>query len=81
MAALTSNQYKAIAHHCEQGYRPELSAFPNYRFTNIKTGEVTTEHITHLEDWYAADRKALSRERARQRKADKAEAENGRYKL
>lgn len=70
--ALQAKQLKAINWYCtENNLRPELSAFPEYFFTNKETGERTSKSISTLVDWYDADRERVNRQKA-------AEAREGR---
>jgi hypothetical protein len=72
--ARTPKQDKAIQHHLNKGFRPEMSVFPNYRFTNKETGEVVTHSISTLVDWMDADKKAEARRKREEAKEAKKNA-------
>lgn len=56
----------------------QLSAYPNITFIDKDSGEPIVENLADLVDQYKSWKKEDSKERARQRRADKAAAENGR---
>jgi hypothetical protein len=72
--ARTPKQDKAIQHQIEKGFRPEMSVYPMYSFTNKETGERVTHSISTLVDWMDADKKAAARQKREEAKAAKANA-------
>ena len=65
-------QWRAIALYIKKNHlRPELSAYPMLRFTNLDSQEVIEVHISTLEDLYDGERsrkKAEAREEAKEKK-------------
>lgn len=69
--ALQPKQLRAIGHFCGDTYRPELSTYPNYRFTNKETGEIVTHSISTLVGWMDADKARKKREAAQEAREGK----------
>jgi hypothetical protein len=67
----TPKQDKAIQHQLSKGFRPEMSVYPIYRFTNKETGEVVEHSIQTLVDWMDADKKAEARQKREEAKQKK----------
>lgn len=74
---LSPKQVRAVQHFIKSGpYRPELSSYPLYRFTNKDTNEVVTHNISTLVDWYVADRERERRQSAQEKRETKGRNES-----
>lgn len=76
MSNFTELNYKAIAWFAEQNTSvPQLSAWPKVRFRNKDTGEFFEENVTTLTILHGTYLKELSKEKARQRRAEAKKAQ------
>jgi hypothetical protein len=68
MELATPRQRRAFAWFCQvNNLRPELSAHPNYRFTDRSNGELKTFHLKDIADQYDEYKKMEKKIKAAER--------------